>query len=38
VAESRIDQIKSKIDAVKAQIRLLADVEKELKAAPDQQI
>ena len=38
VAEGRVDQLKSKIDAVRAQIQHLAEIEKQLKTASDQQI
>jgi transposase len=38
VAEGRVDQLKDKIAAVKVQMRHLAEIERELKATPDQQI
>ena len=38
VAESRVDRIKEKIAAIKEQIESLGELDKKLKAAPDQQI
>jgi transposase len=38
VSEGRVEQLKDKIAAVKAQMRHLAEIDVELKATPDQQI